>query len=145
MNEQAVIQYITDNFADITTQTVTGNTFFFYDPEQKFPFATLVTNDEYDQFSGLKRPEAYRLNIGVSKQTYQTLFDTPHSTQSEVGIVRKEYNFAAVDKLMPHPVYGRQYWVCIINPAPATFQKVVAPLLTEAYNMGVNKYSGKKQ
>lgn len=141
MNEEAVIRYINDNFADITTQTVTGNTFFFYDPEQKFPFVTLVTNDEYDQISNLNHPEAYRLNIGVSKQTYQALFASRHFPSSEADSLNKEYDFTTQDKIMPHPVYGRQYWVCILNPEQVTFHKIVEPLLTEAYNMAVSKYS----
>jgi hypothetical protein len=47
--------------------------FFFYGPEHKFPFATLVTNDAYDQASNLSRPSVFRLNIGISKQTYQSM------------------------------------------------------------------------
>jgi hypothetical protein len=44
---------------------------------------------------------------------------------------------------MPHPVYGKMYWVCILNPGPETFQSVVRPLLAEAYNLDVKKHSKK--
>lgn len=50
------------------------------------------------------------------------------------------HDFATVDRLLPHPVYGRQYWVCALNPSEATFQTVAQPLLAEAYDLAVSKY-----
>jgi hypothetical protein len=141
VNEEAIIKYIHATFDGITSVTVSDNSFFFYDPEQKFPFATLMTNDDNDQFSNLNRPGVCRLNIGVSKATFRALFGAPSSDAGEA--VTSDYDFTALDKLMPHPVYGKMYWVCILNPGPATFQKVVQPLLAEAYDMAVNKYAKK--
>ena len=129
MDEAAVVKYITDTFERVETVTASGATFFFYDSERKFPFATLVTNDEHDQASDLNRPGVFRLNVGVSKETFQTLFDPT-----------EKHDFTALDKLMPHPVYGKMYWVCVLNPSPATFQ-AVQPLLAEAYELAVRKRS----
>lgn len=44
---------------------------------------------------------------------------------------------------MPHPVYGKMYWVCvcILSPSEDTFQDVVQPLLAEAYELDVSKYA----
>ena len=42
---------------------------------------------------------------------------------------------------MPHPVYGRMYWVCVLNPSDETFATKVQPLLAEAYDMAVVKYT----
>jgi hypothetical protein len=75
MEEATITHYITDTFAGVEVVVAMGATFFSFDPEQKFPFATLVTTDEHDQFSDLNRPGVYRLNVGVSKQTFQALFD----------------------------------------------------------------------
>ncbi|HEY6539772.1 MAG TPA: DUF6194 family protein, partial [Ktedonobacteraceae bacterium] len=50
------------------------------------------------------------------------------------------YDFTALDQLMPHPVYGRMLWVCILNPGDETFETKVRPLLAEAYEMAVSKY-----
>ena len=44
-----------------------------------------------------------------------------------------------MDKLMPHPVYGRMYWVCVLNPSESTFE-TIRPLLDEAYEIAVKKY-----
>lgn len=75
MNESSVIDYITQTFPDVETTTAFGYTFFFYRSERKLPFATLIAADtEYDRISNLDRPDVFRLNIGVSKQTFQSLF-----------------------------------------------------------------------
>jgi hypothetical protein len=71
MDEDAMTHYITDTFEGIQPVTADSNTFFFYGPDRMFPFATLVTNDAYDHASNLSRPSVFRLNIGISKQTYQ--------------------------------------------------------------------------
>src|SRR5438270_2443479 len=81
-----------------------GDSFFIYDPDRnlpepkRFPFATIVTQDygEFDNASNLNRPGVFRLNIGVSKETFATLFGA-----------EGEYDFTQLDRLMPHPVHGR--------------------------------------
>ena len=143
MDEAAIMKYVADTFDGTQTATVNGNSFFFYDPEQKFPFATLMTNDENDRASNLDRPSVFRLNIGVSKQTYRSLFGTqplPSYSYTTNTVDDNTYDFTALDQLMPHPVYGRMYWVCILNPSFAMFGATVQPLLAEAYTMAVSKY-----
>ena len=49
------------------------------------------------------------------------------------------HDFTALDQLLPHPVYARLYWVCVLNPSAATFE-VVKPLLANAYGLAVSKY-----
>ncbi|HEX2909253.1 MAG TPA: DUF6194 family protein [Chloroflexia bacterium] len=145
MDEAAITEYITVTFDGIEVITALGNSFFMYDPGGKFPMATLVTHDDdYDQFSNLNRPSVFRLNIGVSKQTFQELFGTkPFSTDSNE--TESAYDFTALDKLMPHPVYGRMYWVSILNPSVTTFETQVRPLLDEAYAISVKKYPKKSE
>ena len=41
--------------------------------------------------------------------------------------------FFSCDASMPHPVYGRQHWVSVLNPSPALFEDVIKPLLDEAH------------
>jgi hypothetical protein len=145
MDEAALTRYITETFAGVDLVVSSGNTFYFNNadptvpPDHRFPFVTLVTNDEYDQFSNLNRPDVYRLNIGVSKQTYRALFGAPPARDgaAEDG----GHDFTALDQVMPHPVYGRQYWVCVLNPSATTFQDAVQPLLAEAYDQAVGKHT----
>jgi hypothetical protein len=142
MNEASITQYITNTFEGVDTFTVdaTGDTFFFYDPDHMIPIVTLITNDNYDQFSNLNRPSVFRLNIGVSKKTYNSLFG-PRPSPSTDDDAFKALDFTAFDQLMPHPVYARMYWVCVLTPSDKTFQDVVQPLLAEAYEMAVRKFS----
>ena len=141
MDEASIIQYITGTFDGIDTITVDGNTFFFYDPDRKFPFATLMTNDDNDSASNLNRPSVFRLNIGISKQTYQSLFGAQAPRPRAGDAIDSGYDFTALDQVMPHPVYGSMYWACVLNPSAATFQAVVRPLLAEAYDLAVRKYA----
>jgi hypothetical protein len=127
MDHASITRYIADTFAGVEVVVASGNTFFFNDPQRKFPFATIVTNDQYDNVSNLNRPNVFRLNIGVSKQTFLALFGD-----------ESEHDFTALDQIMPHPVYGKMYWICVLNPSDATFQKL-QPLIMEAYDLSVKR------
>jgi len=142
VDQDAISHYVTDTFAGVEVARPTdgpgaGDTFFFYDPQRnldptrRFPFATIVTKDygDFDDASHLDRPEVFRLNIGVGRDTFRALFGHPASAAS-TG--RAAYDFAALDRLMPHPAYARQAWVCVLNPGPDTFE-AVKPLLAEAH------------
>src|SRR3954466_5915285 len=94
MNEDSITLYIQETFPDARVvhaskengapEASWGDTFFFYNSpgeeadEQKFPFATIVTRDypDFDFASNLNRPGVFRLNIGISRETYRFLFDT---------------------------------------------------------------------
>jgi hypothetical protein len=96
------------------------------------PFATIVTKDygEYDNASQLDRPDVFRLNVGVGRDTFRTLFGAAPGEQSAQS---PSYDYAALDRLMPHPVYATQSWVCVLNPSAETFE-AVKPLLADAYS-----------
>jgi hypothetical protein len=51
-----------------------------------------------------------------------------------------DYDFAALDRLMPHPAYARQSWVCVLNPSTETFE-AVKPLLAEAYSRVATRHA----
>lgn len=134
MDEVAMTQYITNTFANVETTTAYSYTFFFYDSERKLPFATLASVDnEYDRVSNLDRPGVFRLNIGVRKSTFQTLFGA-----GKVDV--DTYDFTALDTIMPHPEYAAQSWVCVLNPSGTTFQDTVKSLLTEAYDVAMQRH-----
>jgi hypothetical protein len=147
MNEVEISHYIMTTFEGVDVVVASGDSFFFYNPDgsvppnHKFPFVTLVTSDINDQFSNLNRPSIFRLNIGITKQTFRTLF-AKQDNAAESNDVFSNYDFRALDQVMPHPVYGRMYWVCILNPTKATFETTVSPLLVEAYKLAVGKYKG---
>jgi hypothetical protein len=125
-DSEAVIGSIRATYPDADVVQALGATFFSLDPERHFPnFATIVTTDEHDEGapSRLSRPGVFRLNIGVGRETFQRL----------VGSMA-EPDYAALDQVVPHPVYARQLWVSILNPSDASFRDVVLPLLAEAHD-----------
>jgi hypothetical protein len=145
VDEASITSYISTTFAGVDVlvasrengapEVAWGDTFYIYDPNRdfdearRFPFATLVIQDygDFDNRSNLNRPGVFRLNIGVSKETYRSLFPN-----------EGEHDFTALDVLMPHPVYGPNHFVCVLNPSEATFE-AVKPLLAEAYEIGVRR------
>src|SRR5919199_4080447 len=87
VDQDAIIQYITDRFPGIEVVKPTdgpgaGDTFFFYDPQRnidptrRLPFATIVIKDyvDWDEASKLNRPDVFRVNIGVGRDTFRALF-----------------------------------------------------------------------
>jgi hypothetical protein len=132
MTEDAITQHIIDMLAGGHFQIADDNTFFFHDGDNKFPFATIVTKDnDFDSASQLNRPGVFRLNIGVGKETFRSLF----------GEVPATADHAALDTLMPHPVYAKMYWVSVINPSAKTFE-TVKPLIAEALSLARSRKAG---
>lgn len=145
MDEIAIREFVAANYPGVDVQVASaengapdmawGDTFFIHDPDRnlegarRFPFATIVTKDygDFDDRSNLNREGVFRLNIGVSKETFRSLFP-------EDG----EHDFTALDTLMPHPVYGVNHWVSVLNPTDATFARL-RPLLDEAYEIAVRR------
>ncbi|MES2246372.1 MAG: DUF6194 family protein [Pseudomonadota bacterium] len=126
MTEDDITQHLIDTLGGGHFEVADDNTFFFHCADNKFPFATIVTKDnEFDSASKLNRPGVFRLNVGVGKETFRALFGDAEPS----GI-----DYTALDRLMPHPVYAKMYWVSVINPSAATFE-TVKPLLAEARNL----------
>jgi hypothetical protein len=152
MDQDAIIQYVSDTFTDVEVVRPTdgpgaGDTFFYYAPHEldmtsQLPFATIVTKDygDFDNLSQLNRPGVFRLNIGLSRDAFRALFG---SAPGEKSTESASYDFAALDRLMPHPVYAPQSYVCVLNPSPETFE-TVKPLLAEAYSLAAARYERKQ-
>jgi hypothetical protein len=144
MDASSVIRYITEEFDHVVAVENEGDTFFTYDPSGHppegawQPFATVVTSDRHDRVSKLDRPGAFRLNIGLRKATYSRLFGAPPRERDEDWVLDTGFDYSAEDGLMPHPHYGSQYWVCVVNPGEAGFEEV-KPLLAEAYAFAARK------
>ena len=125
-----LIDYITNTYkgVDVVTyppdQTPTA-WFFSLDAEKHWPnFATIVTTDEHDTDpnSNLSARGAYRLNIGVGRQSFERLVDP-----------NKSYDYTATDVVIPHPTYAKQRWIGIVNPTRGTFDREIKQLLDEAH------------
>lgn len=119
----------------VSVLEVNGDAFCFVGdaPEdQRMPFATLVSSDAHDSASNLSRPGAFRLNIGVSRETYEARFGPPPPGPLQADPIDTGHDYTRIDVLMPHPIYSPLNWVCVVNPSEATFE-ALQPLLTEAH------------
>jgi hypothetical protein len=110
-----------------------GDVFAIYDPDGNYEqqprqgWATVVTSDAYDSASDLDRPGVYRLNLGLPRSRFRELIDPAAG-----------HDTTAIDVLLPHPVYGGQNWVCVLNPDQTW--PMVQQLLAEAHAFGARKY-----
>lgn len=143
MEATEVIQTITA-YEHVEHVEAEGNHFFFYDPgphlgaNHRLPFATLVTSDAYDRASQLDRPGVYRLNIGLTPETYRRLFGTPPAATREMNVVDTGHDPTILDELMPHPVYAPLFWVCVLSPSATTLE-TLRPLLEEACTVAARR------
>jgi hypothetical protein len=94
---------------------------------KKMPFATIVTKDYtgFDVESRLDRGNLFRLNLDVGKQAFQDLFGF---APRDLAQHRATFDFGALDRVFPHPTYGEQAWVSVINPGDESRETVAALL-----------------
>ncbi len=138
MDQPTVAEYIMKTFPHVETTQAYGYDMFFYRSDRKLSFATMIDADyDYDHYSNLNRPGVYRLNIGVSKQTFHSLFGTDDVDVSDT-------DFTALDVIMPHPEYAQYHFICVLAPSDETFEKV-KPLLAEAYDIAARRYASQNK
>jgi hypothetical protein len=121
---ETIVTYIQDTYPETDTVEAMNAYFFSLDPEKHWPnYATIVTTDEHDDASDLDRPGAFRLNLGVDRETFD-----------RIASADPDPDYTAFDRLFPHPVYGQQHWISIVNPSEATFLETVIPLIALAHD-----------
>ena len=123
---ETIVDYLTATYPATDVVTIPGAWFFSLDPENHWPnYATIVTTDEHDMGSPSNltaRSDVFRLNLGVDKATFQR-YDTD-----------AEPDYAALDTVLPHPVYAAQRWISILDPSWSTWNKTVVPLIAVAHD-----------
>jgi hypothetical protein len=125
-DRDTLIALITDTWPETVVARLPDAAFFSLDESNWPNYATVVWSDAFDEGapSDLSaRPDVYRLNIGVGKESFERLVGT-----------MTDPDYAAFDRFVPHPVYGRQRWISIVNPSHETMRERVMPLLTEAHD-----------
>ncbi|MGH3337465.1 MAG: DUF6194 family protein [Propionibacteriaceae bacterium] len=119
-----------------------GNRFFYVGPDRMRPFATIVIRDMrgFDEDSNLDRPGVFRLNIDLGRDEFQRRFGYPPAKFADhlPGI-----DFAQLDSLMPHPMYGRQAWASIINPSPR--REDIDQLISQAHGRALQRANRRQQ
>ena len=138
------VEVVTASEANGAPEVAWGDSFFFYRPPgtgeraQRQPFATLVTQDYpgFDTASDLGRPGVFRVNVGVGRAAFTALFGYSPAAHADHA---EAYDYAVLDRLLPHPVYATQGWVCVLNPGAETSARLES-LLREAHAAAAKRH-----
>lgn len=140
----AVHDYIIGALAGVVPKSVWGETAFFYNPGLRFArgayFATIKEKDgDNDRASGLDRSEIWRLNMGVGRETFVTMFGRPPVRPAKGQAIEGPWDFRQTDLITPHPVYGWMSWISVLNPSIETWTEC-GLLLADAHRRAVASF-----
>jgi Family of unknown function (DUF6194) len=124
-----------------------GETSLFYNPGLALPngvyFCTIKEHDgANDKSSNLDRADVFRVAIGVGPSAYERLFGARPPRPAQGGIVETGDDFAALNVLMPHPIYAWMGWAQVLSPTAETYAEVL-PLIIEAHQLAMGKFNKK--
>jgi hypothetical protein len=129
MDQKAVEDFVT-TLENVEREQNFGYEFFFVGDDHMLPFATIAnTDNEYDKVSNLDRDGAFRINIGVSRETFDALVS--HIDQDGL-------DYSVLDTFLPHPDYAKQNFICILNPSGDNAQKT-KDLIREAHALAAKR------
>lgn len=143
-----ILKYCLDNFDGTVLVESWGEKGIFYNPQCKLKRGVYILtakekDGENDKSSLLDRENIYRINFGVKKKTFLQMFGELPKRPAKGGVVHMDFDFSALDKVMPHPVYAWMGWLCVLNPSENTF-KQLKPLIREAYEYAKEKFLKRK-
>ncbi|WP_423735421.1 DUF6194 family protein [Chitinophaga caseinilytica] len=133
MTVDLIEQFIIQNLPDTTRLEHGGYIFYFYSTDQMLPFVSIaIADNEYDHVSELSREGVFRVNIGVLKETFAGMFPEPSA----------EWDYAVLDRFLPHPHYAAQHYICILNPEGANAE-TTCRLMEEAWGIAKRRFEKK--
>ncbi len=119
---------------DVEVVNEWGYIFYFYKDDHKIPFVSIAeTDNPQDDVSQLHRDGVYRLNIGVSKATFNSI---------NKKFIEKTIDYSQLDEMMPHPHYAKMQFVCILNPKNENIE-FTKRCINESYENAKLKYERK--
>lgn len=104
-----------------------GDHFFYFAPDGQIPqreqpFATFVTKDYPDDSrSELNQAGRWRLNTHVGRDRFVELTGE-EPRPSGAG---ENWDFAATDEVIPHPVYRGQGWIAVVSPSQISLATII--------------------
>ena len=125
MNQTEVETFIT-SLENIQQEEAYGYLFFFVGDDHRLPFVTIANSDsDYDSVSNLNRDGVFRINIGVSRKTFNNLIGEAHA---------EPIDYSVLNTFLPHPEYAKQNFVCILNPSGKNVE-TTKQLIMEAHSI----------
>jgi hypothetical protein len=133
MNQTEIETFI-ESLENVNRTENYGYIFYLIGDEQMLTFTTIAnTDNEYDSVSNLNRDGVYRINIGVSRETFNTLF--PKSLPEPI-------DYTTLNTFLPHPDYAKQNFICILNPTGDNIEKT-KQLIQEAHTIATTRHQRK--
>jgi len=127
------LQHHIAKLPNVSTTDNFGYRFFCYATDQMWPFISLIESDnEHDRVSNLNRDGVFRLNIGVSRDTFKALF--PEKKQ--------DWDYAELNKFMPHHEYAVYHFICVLNPTGSVLTQTLQ-FIDEAYALAKRRFESK--
>jgi hypothetical protein len=111
-----------------------GYVFFFVGDDHRLSFVTIANSDnEWDNVSHLNRQGVFRVNIGISKETFQKLIVKSND---------EPMDYSVLNTFLPHPEYAPQNFVCILNPSGDNVE-TTKKLIAEAHSIAAKRLQRK--
>ena len=126
MMTQAEVETFVAELENVQREENFGYSFFFVGDDHRLSFVTIANSDnDYDNVSNLNREGVFRINIGVSKETFKNLIGEPSS---------EPVDYSVLNVFLPHPEYARQHFICILNPSGENVE-TTKKLIVEAHSI----------
>ena len=133
MNQTDVEAFVT-GLENVQQTENFGYLFYFVGDDHMLPFVTIANSDnDYDNVSHLDREGVFRVNIGVSRETFDKLIGEYDS---------EAVDYSALNVFLPHPDYAKQNWVCILSPSGDHVERLKA-LIVEAHSIAAVRWQRK--
>ncbi len=134
MKKSEVIEFVS-KMETVQQEEKYGYTFFSIGDDNLLPFVTIADSDnEYDRVSNLNREGVFRINIGVSRETFTSLIGDYNSDNID---------YSALNVFLPHPDYAKQNFICILNPSQDNIEKT-RTFIREAHANATKRFERKK-
>src|SRR5262245_48915398 len=131
---QAEVEAFVAGLENVQREEAYGYLFFFVGDDHRLPFVTIANSDhDFDKVSNLNRDGVFRINIGISKETFKNLLGEPSS---------EPIDYSILDTFLPHPEYSKQNFICILNPSNENVDKT-KNLIVEAHSIAAARLQRK--
>src|SRR5689334_23123648 len=133
--KQAEVEAFVTGMENVQREENYGYVFFFVGDGHLLSFVTIADADnEWDSVSNLNREGVFRINIGVSRETFDQLIGEADANNP--------VDYSLLNTFLPHPEYAKQNFICILNPAGGNVEKT-KELIREAHAIATKRMQRK--
>ena len=133
---QADVEAFVAGLENVQREENYGYVFFFVGNDHRLSFVTIANSDnDWDNVSSLNREGVFRVNVGISKETFKSLI-----VKSDDELI----DYSILNTFLPHPEYAQQNFVCILNPSGKNVE-ITKKLIEEAHSIATKRLQRKEK